>query len=183
MHSARLFLNLNLQIKCTGIDTWTGDSQQGFYGTDVLAKLRAYHDPRYAPSSHLLQSTFDDAAKSFPDTSIDLLHIDGYHSYDAVRHDFDTWRRTLSDRAVVLFHDTAVTRHGYEVHRLWGELAPQFPSFEFLHGSGLGILGVGSNLPARFLKFLENARRAPLLYRMLYRGLGYRVRRLRRRSC
>ncbi|HVT80357.1 MAG TPA: class I SAM-dependent methyltransferase [Phycisphaerae bacterium] len=176
------FQQLALGTQCTGVDTWTGDSQQGFYGHEVLARLRAYHDPRYGAFSRLRQSTFDAAAAGFAEQSIDLLHIDGFHSYDAVRHDFDTWQPKLSNRAVVLFHDTAVTRPGYEVHRLWKELAPRFPSFAFRHGSGLGVLAVGQNLPPGFVNFLRNANRLPPLYRGFYRLLGYRIRRLRPRD-
>ncbi len=176
------FQRLGLQPQSTGFDTWSGDSQQGFYGSEVLTKLRAYHDQRYSSFSSLIQSTFDDAAVTVADGSIDLLHIDGFHSYEAVRHDFEKWRPKLSDRAVVLFHDTAVVRPGYEVHRFWEEVAPQFPSFAFRHGSGLGMLGAGRSLPPEFLKFIQRANRTPRLYRAVFHGLGYRVRRLRPRA-
>ena len=144
---------MNLPARCVAVDTWKGDSHAGFYGEQVLDDLRRYHDPRYSGFSHLLRATFDAALDQFAHRSIDLLHIDGRHGYEDARHDFETWRPKLSSRAIVLFHDTQVKEGGFGVFRLWEEVSREFPHFEFMHGHGLGVLGVGSELAADFPRF------------------------------
>jgi hypothetical protein len=138
---------LGLETKCHAIDTWQGDEHAGQYGVDVYKRLRMHHSVRLAAFSTMHKMTFDEARPMFPDGSIDLLHIDGLHTYDAVKHDYDTWLPSLSDRGVILFHDTNVMRDDFGVIKLWAELREQFPSFEFYHGNGLGILSVGKNAP------------------------------------
>ncbi len=129
------------------VDTWVGDEHAGRYDESVFAGVTDFNTEHFRQFSTLLRSSFDDARGYFPDGSVDLLHIDGMHSYDAVRHDFETWQSTLSPRAVVVFHDTNVREREFGVWRLWRELAERFPAFEFDHSNGLGVLGVGADQP------------------------------------
>jgi O-antigen biosynthesis protein len=138
---------LGVGARCYAVDTWRGDEHAGHYDESVYHQIAEVNDRRYRRFSSLLRSTFADALPYFSDGEIDLLHIDGLHTYDAVAEDFRTWRPKLSGRAVVLFHDTNVRRDDFGVWRLWQALAAEFPHFEFVHGHGLGVIGVGENLP------------------------------------
>ncbi len=139
---------LGLGARCYAVDTWAGDVHAGAYGDDVYNRLRHFHDGHYGDFSDLLRMTFNEALPFIADGSIDLLHIDGLHTYDAVRQDFESWLPKLSDRAVVLLHDTNVKREDFGVYKLFEELAREYPTFEFLHGSGLGMVVVGRDAPA-----------------------------------
>ena len=141
-------VNGGLPTRCFAVDTWAGDQHTGYYGEEVFAEFREFHDQRYRAFSTLLRMTFDAAREQFPDGTVDLLHIDGDHTYEAVRHDFEAWRPKLSDRAVVLFHDTNVRERDFGVWRLWYELRQQHPGFEFFHSYGLGVLATGTEVPA-----------------------------------
>lgn len=132
-----------LVANCFAVDTWQGDEQAGLYGEEVYERLSRINHENYGGFSQLLRMQFDDALGYFKDGSIDLLHIDGLHTYEAVRHDFEQWRPKLSRRGVVLFHDTMVREREFGVWRLWAELREEYRGFEFQHSHGLGVLLVG----------------------------------------
>jgi archaellum component FlaC len=145
---------LGLDTRCYAVDHWKGDIHAGFYGKEIYQRVHEYSERCYGAFSSIVRSTFDEALVHFPDASIDLLHLDGQHFYEDVKHDFESWRPKLSDRAIVLFHDTNVREGRFGVFKVWEELQGTSSSFEFLHGHGLGVLGYGANLPHGIAAFL-----------------------------
>ena len=133
--------------RAIAIDTWQGDEHSGAYNENVYANLSAYVSRQYPDFAELKRMYFSEALPMVADGSIDLLHVDGRHFYNDVVEDFTSWIPKLSDRAVVLFHDTQVHDRDFGVYKYWAELEKQYPTFEFRHGHGLGVLGFGKNIP------------------------------------
>lgn len=147
----------DLATKCYAVDTWQGDEHAGQYGDEVFARVNEHNEANYAKFSRLLRVTFDDALSYFSDGSIELLHIDGLHTYDAVRHDFETWLPKLAAGALVLFHDTNVRERDFGAWKLWGELQRIYPdNLEFTHSHGLGVLQVNGAPSTKKLTWLQN---------------------------
>ncbi len=163
---------LELPTRCYAIDTWEGDAHAGFYGNDIFTLLEKINADHYPGFSKLIRSRFDQAAAAFPPGSIDLLHIDGRHGYEDVLEDFTMWLPKLSAQAVVLLHDTRVRERDFGVWRLWEELASRFPSFEFPHGHGLGVLSVGREPPAAVRPLFARDPATDAAIRAAYARLG-----------
>ncbi len=144
-------LSGHLPARGLAVDTWEGDEHAGFYGEAIFQEFSRFHDKRYGAFSSLLRCRFDQALDTLPDGAIDLLHIDGRHRLDDITEDFNGWLPKLSPRAVVLLHDTNVRERDFGVWRFWETQRTLYPSFEFLHAHGLGVLAVGAQAPEAVL--------------------------------
>jgi hypothetical protein len=125
------------------LDTWEGDDHAGFYGEDVHDAMAAVVARDYPGIVRMRRGYFSDTRPTVADAALDLLHIDGRHGYDDVLEDYTSWRSSVREGGVILFHDIAERDRGFEVWRLWEELSSTHPSFSFRHGHGLGVLAVG----------------------------------------
>ncbi|MDA9642043.1 class I SAM-dependent methyltransferase [Candidatus Thioglobus sp.] len=130
-----------LDTKTYAIDTWMGEKQAGFYSESLFKKVMDFNIEHFDNFSTLMKMTFDEALNEFDDNSVDLLHIDGFHSYEAVSNDYRSWYPKLSKEAIVLFHDTHEIKPGFGVHQFWDELKKEHleQCFEFKHSHGLGM--------------------------------------------
>ena len=154
-----------LQARCYGIDLWEGDIHMGKFDEDLFQEISRYVASSYPEIATLMRQDFNAAAARFEAGSVDLLHIDGTHTYEAVSNDFHTWLPKMSDRGVVLFHDVNVTVENtgpaslkFGVRRVFDRLKTRYPHLEFSHCWGLGVLVVGKNAPAAVMELVELSR-------------------------
>ncbi len=130
-----------LSCLCYAVDHWQGDEHAGHYGEEVFEEVSQYNNRFYRQFSYLLRRSFDEALTQFAEASIDLLHIDGLHTYDAVTHDFRNWLPKVKPGGFVLLHDICPRHQDFGVWRLWEEIKSEVPdTFEFHHSWGLGVL-------------------------------------------
>lgn len=156
----------NFNTQCYAIDTWEGDDHASFYDNSIYENVKKINEDNYATFSTLVRKRFDEATDLFADKSIDILHIDGRHGYDDVKYDFECYKKKLSDQAIVLFHDVNCNKPGFGVHKYFNELKQQYPTTEFSHSSGLGILFFGKSQNENLIRNLCNKK--SLLFNSLY---------------
>ena len=128
-----------LPTRCFAIDTWRGDAHTSAYDETIWEEVRK-HNAGYEGFSTLKRMLFEEALGDFESESIDLLHIDGYHTYEAVRGDFERWFPKVRPGGIVLFHDIAARISDFGAWRFWDELTKAHETFWFKHGFGLGVL-------------------------------------------
>jgi hypothetical protein len=127
-----------INVRCYGVDSWRGDVQTGNLDPEIEHEVARYNW-RYSSFSELKLMLFAEALSEFADGSIDLLHIDGTHTYSDVRTDFESWLPKLSPKGVILFHDVVVRDGGFGVWKVWEEITGEDNSFLFEFGHGLGV--------------------------------------------
>ena len=161
----------DIEGMCYAVDTWEGDDHTGDYDNSILNEVRSHAREHYRGFTYLMQMYFNEALTHFEDESIDLLHIDGLHTFEAVKEDFENWYPKVAPGGIILFHDIEARISDYGVWKFWDEIAPQHNSFRFRHGFGLGVIrkpgGTANSHPLLDLLF-ESTDRQQKQLRQLY---------------
>ena len=125
---------------CYGVDTFEGDAHTDKYGESVFQTVQGHARQNYHGIAYLMRMLFNEALAHFSDESIDLLHIDGLHTYEAVSEDFRNWYPRVKPGGIILFHDVMARIQDFGCWKFWEETAPQHETFTFHHCFGLGVL-------------------------------------------
>ncbi len=75
---------------------------------------------------------------------LDLLFIDGDHTYEGVKKDFDMYSPLVKKGGIVAFHDIVqVSDAGVEVARFWNEVKSSYQHREIIEDPQQGWGGIG----------------------------------------
>lgn len=125
------------------------DGEWGGIGYDQAAKRNEVLHEKYCPKfiglladSHSPR-TSDDIHRVFPYESVDLLFIDGDHSYVGVQQDYVQYEKFVRVGGVIAFHDINDTNlhreRGVQVPEFWQSIADE--KFEFTIRADWGGIG------------------------------------------
>jgi predicted O-methyltransferase YrrM len=127
-----------VSIDLPGNDEWDARVRSYPRPTQNQTVIRAdSHDPRTIRSLDGLRA------------SVDLLFIDGDHSYDGVRADFENYAPLVRPGGLIAFHDVESTYHpASQVDRLWTQLRDLYDAREIIDTAndeqsgryGIGVL-------------------------------------------
>ncbi len=140
--------------KAFAVDHWLGDSQAGFFDDSVFQGVLTLNQ-NYSAFSTILKMSFDEALHEIENSSIDLLHIDGFHSYESVKKDFESWLPKMSPNAIILLHDIHVRRNTFGVYLYWEELKKIYKTIEFVGSHGLGVVFLGKIPEGKIAELVE----------------------------
>lgn len=134
-----------LATRCYAVDARKGDEDAGAHAAEAFRVVRDHNDRLYSHFSTLMPMRSDDGVEHFADGEIDLLHIDGDHTHQGARHDFQTWLPKLSTRAIVVLHDTSERMEDFGLVPFADELRARYPVVELTQGNGLTVVAVGKD--------------------------------------
>jgi len=121
-----------------------------------LSAINSNNDNRlYIEGSSHSGETHSQLLSLLKKKKIDLLFIDGDHSYEGVKKDFELYKSSVSKNGIIAFHDivpdsfsrTGVKTSSYvgEVPKFWNEIKKNYNYVEFIEskdqdGCGIGVI-------------------------------------------
>lgn len=130
-----------------GVDWFQGDQHAGFRNT--YETVHAIREDLKFNNLVLVSGDFAEVARYW-NKPIDVLHIDGEHTYEAVTKNYLDWRVFVPPTGLILFHDTVSFPD--TVGRFFEEL--DVPKFNFVEENGLGIVSQDAHLISEIKEIL-----------------------------
>jgi len=88
------------------------------------------------------ESTLQKTKQLFAGSPIDLLFIDGDHTYEGVKRDWEMYSSLVRPGGMIVFHDVAGNYEDTQVKRLWDSIKDKYRSREYVADPG-GQYGIG----------------------------------------
>ncbi|TCP68372.1 class I SAM-dependent methyltransferase [Baia soyae] len=119
-----------------GVDHFEGDGHAGYRNTyDFVVSIKDLLKNNYGIDNiQLIKGDFLEVSKTWTQP-IDILHLDGFHSYDSTKADFLHWLPHLQENGVMLMHDVISFPSVKQVY----DEANLYRCY-FSHSAGLGVL-------------------------------------------
>ena len=140
---AQAIETLGLPTASYAVDTWRGDPHTRFYDEASSRSGRRITTADLWPFRVWSDRHLPKPSSTSPMAASTCCTSTGITPSKRSRRTSELWRPKMSNRGVVLLHDINVREREFGVWRLWEQLREQYPSFAFLHGHGLGVLGLG----------------------------------------
>lgn len=152
-----------------GIDTFEHGTMTGPRDNDEFRRIymQGAKDPEefvnkfkkdnFIDNVTFIKGYFSDVLKTW-DKKIDILHIDGMHTYDAVKEDYETWSKWVDPFGVVLFHDTVTFA---DVRRFVNEIP--LPKLNFPTSHGLGVVSRNTELLDKIVVNFPYVNKGPII--------------------
>ena len=120
-----------------GYPAWRAPLYRSFAkpGQRVHLLRRDSHDP----------ATLEALRETLGGRRVDFLLIDGDHTYEGVRQDFEMYRTLVRPGGMIGFHDIVPhsAESGCEVNRFWNEIRESCDSVEIVENWGAQFGGIG----------------------------------------
>src|SRR5713101_6747119 len=128
---------------------WMGGKYGGGYRSFQIPIFEMF--PTGRQKLHLLQAnshgdqTRERVSSLLGPRQLDLLFVDGDHTYAGVRSDFELYTPFVRKGGVVAFHDVVIhpPETNCEVHKFWNEVKKQYRWSEIIENPSQGWAGIG----------------------------------------
>jgi hypothetical protein len=134
-----------------GIDLFEGDIHTGFRNN--YKKVLDCIESNNLTHVKIIQGEFGSISNIWM-MPINILHIDGLHTYEAVWRDYKNWSKFVESDGIILFHDVTAF---YDIAKFFSEVQDGWLKIYFTHSAGLGILTKNVEMKNEILANFTNA--------------------------
>ncbi len=129
------------------------DLPSGKFGGGYSNEKRIFYKSLAKPKQQIILirknahevSTLNEVKIALAGKALDFLFIDGDHTYEGVKKDFEMYSSLVRKGGAIAFHDIAKhpSNSQCEVNRFWNEIKNSYKFKEFVNDYNQGIYGIG----------------------------------------